>query len=70
MKKDDEVDYFVGIEVLKKIGDEVKSGEPLLIIHANDETKGLLQVEFLRNSYKFSKEPVKKIKEILDVVEE
>lgn len=70
MKKDDEVDYFVGIEVLKKIGDEVKSGEPLLVIHANDETKGLLQVEFLRNSYKFSKEPVKKIKEILDVVEE
>ena len=70
MKKDDEVDYFVGIEVLKKIGDEVKSGEPLLVIHANDETKGLLQVEFLRNSYNFSKEPVKKIKEILDVVEE
>lgn len=68
-KKDDEVDYFVGVEVLKKIGDEVKSGEPLLIIHANDETKGFLQVEFLRNSYKFSKEPVKKIEEILDVVE-
>ncbi len=70
MKKDDKVDYFVGVEVLKKIGDEVKSGEPLLIIHANDETKGYLQVESLRNSYKFSKEPVEKIKEILDVVEE
>ena len=70
MKKDDKVDYFVGVEVLKKIGDEVKSGEPLLIIHANDETKGYLQVESLRNSYKFSKEPVEKIKEIIDVVEE
>lgn len=69
MKKEDKVDYFVGIEVLKKIGDEVKSGEPLLYIHANDETQALLQVEFLRNSYKISKEPVEKIKEILDVIE-
>ena len=70
MKKEDPVDYFVGIEVLKKIGDEVKDGEPIMYIHANNETKGLMQVEFLRNSYKFSKEPVEKIKEILDVIEE
>lgn len=69
MKKEDSVDYFVGIEVLKKIGDKVKSGEPLIYIHANDETKGLMQVEFLRNSYKFSDTPVEKIKEILDVIE-
>lgn len=70
LKKEDAVDYFVGIEVLKKIGDEVKSGEPIMYIHANNETLGLLQVEFLRNSYKFSKEPVPKIKEILDIIEE
>lgn len=69
MKKEDSVDYQVGIEVLKKVGDEVKSGEPLLYIHANDETKAYLQVEFLRNSYEFSTEPVQKPKEILDVIE-
>ena len=69
MKKEDPVDYAVGIEVLKKVGDEVKNGEPIMYIHANDETRGLMQVEFLRNSYKFSKEPVAKIKAILDVVE-
>lgn len=70
MKKTDDVDYFVGVEVLKKIGDEVKNGEPILYIYANDETKGLLQVEYLRGAYEISKEPVEKIKEILDVIEE
>ena len=69
MKKDDTVDYYVGIEVEKKIGDFVRSGEPIMYIHANDETKGLMQVEFLRNSYKFSIEPVQKINEISDVIE-
>lgn len=69
MKKDDPVDYSVGIEVLKKIGDEVKSGEPILYIHANDEAKAMLQVEFLRNSYEITKEKVEKEKEILGIVE-
>ena len=58
-----------GIEVLKKVGDEVKSGEPLLYIHANDESKAMLQVEFLRNSYEISKEKVEKEKEILGIIE-
>ena len=69
LKKEDEIDYYVGLEVLKKIGDKVQDGEPLLYIYANDETKGLMQVEFLRNSYSFSDEPVAKPKEVLDVIE-
>ena len=69
MKKEDPVDYAVGIEVLKKIGDEVKSGEPILYIHANDEAKAMLQIEFLRDSYEISKEKVEKEKEILGVIE-
>ncbi len=69
MKKEDSVDYSVGIEVLKKIGDEVKAGEPLLHIYSNDEAKAMLQVEFLRKSYKISKEKVEKEKEILGVIE-
>ena len=54
---------------MKKVGDEVKSGEPLLYIHANDESKAMLQVEFLRNSYEISKEKVEKEKEILGIIE-
>lgn len=69
LRKEDPIDYAVGIEVLKKIGDEVKNGEPLMYIYTNDEGKGLMQIEFLRNSYKLSKEPVEKEKEILGVIE-
>lgn len=69
MKKDDVVDYAVGIEVIKKIGDEVNKGEPILYIHTNDEAKAMLQIQFLRESYEISKEKVKKEKEILGIIE-
>ena len=69
LKRDDEIDYQVGIEMLKQIGDKVSSGEPLLYIYANDETKGLMQVEMLRNSYHFSEGPVNPPKEILDIID-
>lgn len=65
MKKEDTVDYAVGIEVVKKIGDEVEENEPLMYIYSNDEGKAMMQVEFLRNSYEISKEKVEKQKEIL-----
>lgn len=68
-KKDDNIDYFVGIEMCKKVGDYVKNGEPLLYIYANNETQGLMQIEKLRNSFDYSKEPVEKLKEILDIIE-
>lgn len=38
-KKSDLIDHAVGIEVLKKVGDQVRQGEPLFIIHANDLSK-------------------------------
>lgn len=69
LKKEDSIDYAVGIETVKKIGDEIKEGEPILYIHANTETQGLLQIETLRSSIKISKEPVEKAKEILDIIE-
>lgn len=69
LKKEDSIDYAVGIETVKKIGDEIKEGEPILYIHANTETQGLLQIETLRSSIKISKEPVAKAKEILDIIE-
>lgn len=69
LKIGDQIDYAVGVEVLKKIGDEVKANEPVLIIHANDESIANSQIEFLRKSYEFSDKPVKKIKSIIDVIE-
>lgn len=37
---DDKIDPAVGFEILKKIGDYTKTGEPLLLIYANDKAKG------------------------------
>jgi pyrimidine-nucleoside phosphorylase len=36
-KKGDPVDHAVGIEVLHKVGDQLKEGDPLFTIHANDQ---------------------------------
>lgn len=38
-KTDDRVDHAVGIAGIKKVGEPVKKGEPLLVVHANDEQR-------------------------------
>ena len=37
--KESEIDLSVGLVLRKKVGDYVKAGEPLAVIHANDEAK-------------------------------
>ena len=61
MKKEDSVDHYVGVEVLKKIGDEVSRGDILMYIHANNDEMARKQVEFLRNSYKYADSSIKKL---------
>jgi len=39
VKKGDPIDPAVGIIILHKVGDAVKAGEPLFVIHANDKKK-------------------------------
>ena len=38
-RKGEPIDHAVGVVLAKKIGDDVEKGEPLLIIHANDEQR-------------------------------
>jgi pyrimidine-nucleoside phosphorylase len=38
-KKSDSVDHAVGFVIHHKVGDRIEKGEPLFIIHANDESK-------------------------------
>ena len=37
--KESEIDLSVGLVLCKKVGDYVEAGEPLAMLHANDETK-------------------------------
>jgi pyrimidine-nucleoside phosphorylase len=57
-KKGDPIDHAVGVVLQAKIGDEVKRGEPLLTIHANDGQKLVQAQEKLLAAYTWSKEPV------------
>ncbi|MBI3360683.1 MAG: thymidine phosphorylase [Chloroflexi bacterium] len=38
-KKGEPIDLSVGVEILHKVGDRVKKGEPLFVVHANDAAK-------------------------------
>ncbi len=69
LKKEDFIDNSVGIEVLKKIGDYVKSGEPLLNIYCNDIRKGEKESVFLKDSFKLASIEIERIEEIIDVIE-
>ena len=57
-KKDDKIDYGVGILVKVKIGDIVAEKQPLFEVHANDEEKLNQVLEKLRNAVEIVDEPV------------
>ena len=52
------IDPAVGFELLKKEGDRVEPGEPIVRIHFTDEKKLDAVVERLRAAIRFSKEPI------------
>jgi len=59
-RKGDSIDHAVGVVLAKKIGDYVKTDEPLLTIHANDEQKLADARRRLLNAYSWSDEPVER----------
>lgn len=68
IRKEDNIEYSVGIELLKKVGDSVAQGETLAYIHANDEEKGAKAVEKLFELYKISEKKANKIPDILKII--
>ncbi len=58
--KESTIDLSVGLVLQKKVGDFVKKGEPLAIIHGNDKEKMQAAMKRFVASYQFSKEPVEK----------
>jgi len=52
-------DPAVGVSEIKKVGMQVKQGEPLMMIHYNDESKLEAALEYLRSAYRLApKRPV------------
>lgn len=52
----DKIDYSVGLRILKKLGDEVSSGEPLVYVYYNDKTKFDKAKQIIISSYQISEE--------------
>jgi len=49
-RSEDTIDHSVGIEVLKKCGDRVESGEPIAILHASAQSRTDAAQERYRNA--------------------
>ena len=50
----DKIDYAVGVSEIKKVGTQVKQGEPLMMIHYNDEAKLEAALEHFKNAYRLA----------------
>ena len=68
VKKEDNIDYQVGIELLKKVGDHVEKDETVAYIYSNDEEKGRNAVKKLEEIYDITEKQVNKNKYILEVI--
>ena len=65
IKKEDEIDYSVGLILRKKVSDKVAKGEEIAYIYANDTEKlGIAKQKLLKN-IKISEEKVEKPKIVL-----
>jgi len=67
-KKDDKIDFGVGILVKVKIGELVAEKAPLFEVHANDEEKLNQVLEKLRNAVEIVDEPVEPPPYFWDVI--
>ena len=67
-KKEDNIDFSVGIVLEKKIGDKIEKRDILAYIHANDENLGNEIVKDVFNAYTITYEPVNKKQDILKIV--
>lgn len=68
VKKEDGIDYAVGIWLEKKTGDKVNIGDVLAYVHANNEEKAAEAVKDLKQAYKITENPVEKPEHILGVI--
>lgn len=50
----DKIDHSVGVSEVKKVGTQVKQGEPLMMIHYNDEAKLEQALEYFKNAYRLA----------------
>lgn len=66
--KDDVIDPAVGIEVVCKVGDRVTQGQPLAVLHLNDDTNLAQAKTMVKEAYTIGDRPIDAPKLILERV--
>ena len=67
-KKEDDIDFSVGVVLEKKVGDYVQKGDVLAYIYANEETVGKQEQKDLAEIYQIGSNKTEK-KNVLEVIE-
>lgn len=67
MNDEKEIDNTAGLEIKKKIGDEVKVGEVIAYVHTNDDSKAQGAVKNLADAFEYSKKPIKVKSRVLEM---
>ncbi|NCC52285.1 MAG: thymidine phosphorylase [Spartobacteria bacterium] len=68
-RTDDDVDFAVGTSALVKVGQAVEKGQPLVVLHANDETSLAQAEELAAAAFELSENKVKTPDLILETLE-
>lgn len=69
VRKEGDIDYSVGVELIKKVGDFVEKGDIVAYVYANDEQKGKEAVEMLKEKYIIGNDRIEPIKSILEIIQ-
>ncbi len=67
-KKDDQIDHAVGIEILREVGDYIKEGDDLFILHAASQADFDQAKERLLLAHQWSENPVDPLPLIYDII--
>ncbi len=67
-KKTDQIDHAVGIEILREVGDHLKEGDDLFILHAANQADFELAKERILAAHKWSDSPVDRLPLVYDII--
>ncbi|MBO8160046.1 MAG: thymidine phosphorylase [Thermosipho sp. (in: Bacteria)] len=67
-KKDDIIDHSVGFKILKKLGDTVKNGEPIVELHVSNKSDVETALKLLNEAYFIADTPIESPNIIIDTV--
>lgn len=68
IKKEDKIDYEVGIIINRKVGDYINKDEIIAYVYANDLKLGNKATEDIKDCFEIANNKVEKLKSILEIV--